>query len=468
MENIHEAERSRQQLFSNDAAQVLQTQIAGRAPLAHVKTYGCQQNVADGERLKGMLQKMGYAFTDFKEEADLIIFNTCAVREHAQDRVFGNIGALKRLKIKNPQLIIAVCGCMTEQQAVSEKIRKSYPFVNIVFGTHMLHKLPEIVYTTLTEDKRVFLNGGESSDIFEGIPVKREGKTRAFVTVMYGCNNFCSFCIVPYVRGREKSRKPENIYNEVKQLVESGYKEITLLGQNVNSYGQGLKENVNFSGLLKQLDSIEGDFRLRFMTSHPKDATKELFDTMANSRHIPHHIHLPLQSGNDQILKVMNRKYDRDKYLSLVRYARRVMPDICFTSDIIVGFPGEDYSQFQDTLSAVEQIGYVSIFTFIYSVRPGTKASEMADPVPHTDKTRWLAELLQVQEKTVSEYTQTLIGKTIRVLVEGRNERSGLLAGRTPGYMMVEFTGGDECIDKFVHVKITKAYKSTLWGEMLL
>lgn len=466
MEKIQEAGRQSQQLFSNDIETILQSKGCIK-PLARVKTYGCQQNAADGEKIKGMLSEMGYEFTDENENADLIIFNTCAVREHAQDRIFSNIGELKRLKAKKPGLIIAVCGCMTEQEEVSEKIRRSYPFVNIVFGTHMLHRFPEILYTALTEDKRVFLNGGETKEIYEGIPVRREGSTRAFVTVMYGCNNFCSFCIVPHVRGREKSRKSEDVYNEVKELVDAGYKEITLLGQNVNSYGKNLEEQINFSGLLRRLDSIDGDFRIRFMTSHPKDASKELFDTMAGSRHIPHHIHLPLQSGNSQILKEMNRKYDREQYLSLIKYARQVMPDICFTSDIIVGFPGETYEQFKDTISAVAEVSYASIFTFIYSKRPGTKAAGLEDNIAHTEKTRWFAELLQVQEKTVSEYTKKQIGKKVRVLVEGRNEKTKLLSGRTPGFMVVEFSGGDELIDQFVEVEITKAYKSTLWGELL-
>lgn len=467
MEKVHVAERTKQQLFSMDIAEIMRARVTGRQPLARVQTYGCQQNVADGEKIKGMLYEMGFDFTEEDAMADVIIFNTCAVREHAQERVFGMIGKLKHLKAKNPELLIAVCGCMTEQQEVSDKIKNSYPFVNIVFGTHMLHRLPEILFTALTEDRRVFLRGGESNEIYEGIPTKRDGNSRAWVTVMYGCNNYCSFCIVPHVRGREKSRQPDDIYDEVKSLVEAGYKEITLLGQNVNSYGKTLREDINFAGLLRLLDTIDGDFRIRFMSSHPKDASIELFDTMAQSRHIPHYFHLPLQSGNDQILKTMNRQYDREKYLSLVRNARQVMPDISFTSDIIVGFPGETYEQFQDTLSVVAQVGYISLFTFIYSSRPGTRAAEMEDLVTHKEKTTWYAELLRVQEQTVSEYTRQLIGKTARVLVEGRNAKTGLLSGRTESFMVVEFPGGDHLIDEFTTVKITKAYKSTLWGEQI-
>lgn len=458
---------SQQALFSGDVKELMYARLQNRAPLAYVRTYGCQQNVADGEKIKGMLQEMGFAFTAEPEEADFIIFNTCAIREHAEDRVFGNVGALKNIKRKNPKLMVAVCGCMMEQEKVAEHIKSTFPFVNIVFGTHVIHRLPEMLYLYLTEDKRVFLRGEEQKEVLEGVPVKRDGKFKAWVTVMYGCDNFCSYCIVPFVRGREKSRKPAEIYREFKQLVEEGYKEITLLGQNVNSYGKGLAEEINFAGLLKLLDGIDGDYRIRFMTSHPKDASKELFDVMANSRHIPHYIHLPFQSGNNKVLKAMNRSYTRERYVSLMEYARSVMPDISFTSDVIVGFPGETYAEFQDTLSLVQEMRYTSLFTFIFSSRDGTKAALLEDPVPHEEKTGWFAELLKTQEPIAAEICRSMTGTTQRVLVESRGEKSGKLTGRTNSTIIVEFDGPDTLIGQFINVKITSARNWVLDGETI-
>lgn len=435
------------------------------APMAYVRTYGCQQNVSDGEKIKGLLAQMGFEFTESDNEADLIIFNTCAVREHAEDRVFGNIGALKNLKRRKPGLIIGVCGCMTEQQQVAERLQKTFPFVNMVFGTHVLHRLPEMLYQVLADSQRIMLLGHEEKSIREDIPVRRDGRSRAWVTAMYGCDNFCSYCIVPYVRGREKSRHPDNIYSECKELVDSGYKEITLLGQNVNSYGKGLSEQVNFAQLLARLDSIEGDFRLRFMTSHPKDASKELFDVMASSRHIPHHIHLPFQSGNDRVLKEMNRMYDKEKYLSLITYARQVMPDISFTSDVIVGFPGETYEEFCDTLTLIKEVGFVNLFTFIYSPRPGTKAADMPDPISHEEKTKWFAELLRVQEEIAVRGCEKLVSSRQRVLVEERDGKSGLLSGRTASSLVVLFPGDDSLIGEFTDVEIKESRGWSLRGE---
>lgn len=459
------AQRAQQLLYSAEVAEMMKVRAGNKAPLALVKTYGCQQNVADGEKIKGMLAEMGFDFTEAEEDADFIIFNTCAVREHAEDRVYGNIGALKHAKRRKPSLLIAICGCMMEQEQAAERIRKSFPHVNIVFGTHVLHRLPELLHTNLLNSKRVFLRGEEANEVVEGLPVRRDGTSRAWLTVMYGCDNFCSYCIVPYVRGREKSRKPQDIYQEFVSLVEAGYKEITLLGQNVNSYGKGLAEEINFSGLLKMLDSVEGDYRLRFMTSHPKDATTELFDTIANSKHIPHFIHLPVQSGNNRVLGAMNRKYDREKYLSLVRYAKEVMPDIRITSDIIVGFPGETYEEFQDTLRLIEEVQYTSLFTFIYSPRTGTAAQKMEDPVPYEEKSRWFSEMLKVQEAIAAKRCADMVGQTCRVLVEERGQKSGLLSGRTAGSIIVEFPGEDDLIGEFVNVKITKARNWILCGE---
>ena len=436
----------------------------GERPLAFVRTYGCQQNVADGEKIKGLLEQMGFGFTESPEDASFVLFNTCAVREHAEDRVFGNVGALKNQKRRRPDMVIAVCGCMTEQAQAADRLRKSFPFVDMVFGTGAIHRLPELMLDVLTQSKRAFLQGCQEEARLEGLPIRRDGKSRAWVTAMYGCDNFCSYCIVPYVRGREKSREPGAVLAECQGLVEAGYKEITLLGQNVNSYGKGLPSPTNFAGLLRELDKIPGDSRLRFMTSHPKDASEELFQVMAESRHIPHHIHLPFQSGNDRVLSEMNRRYTREKYLSLIRAARRLMPDITFTSDVIVGFPGETYQEFQDTLSLIREVEFVNLFTFIYSPRAGTKAAGMPDPISHKEKTEWFAELLRVQEEIAARNCQKLVGSRQRVLVESQNEKTGLLQGRTPGSLTVDFPGGPEKVGGFAQVEVTEARGWALRG----
>lgn len=461
------AERSRQAAFSADAAELWSVRVMGKTPMACVRTYGCQQNVADGEKIKGMLYEMGFDFTEDETKADFILFNTCAIREHAENRIYGNVGALKNVKQQNPAVIIAVCGCMMEQERVSEQIKKSYPYVNLVFGTHVLHKLPEMLYEVLHSGRRVFRRGEEQKEIIEGIPVRRDGKSRAYLTIMYGCNNFCSFCIVPYVRGREKSRRPEDIEREFRGLVEDGYKEITLLGQNVNSYGKGLPEDINFAGLLRRLDSVTGDYRIRFMTSHPKDATPELFDVMAQSHHIPHYIHLPFQSGNDRVLREMRRVYDRERYLSVVNYAKSVMPDISITSDVIVGFPGETYEEFRDTVSLVKEVGYTSLFTFIFSSREGTKAAGMEDPVSHEEKVKWFQELTREQESIAAARCTEEVGKTLRVLVEEERGKTGRLLGRTEGFVIVEFDGEDGLVGTFADVKITNAKNWILEGETI-
>lgn len=447
--------------------QIMQVRKRGEKPLAMVHTYGCQQNAADGERMKGMLREMGFSFTDSPDEADLVLFNTCAVREHAEDRVFGNVGALKNQKRRHPGMIIALCGCMMEQEHVAERIKKSFPYVNLVFGTHVIHRFPELLLKTLTDSERVFERGDESPDqqIPEGLPIVRESDSRAFVTVMYGCNNFCSYCIVPYVRGRERSREPDRIVEECRELIAQGYKEITLLGQNVNSYGKTLSQPISFSELLRRIDAIDGDYRLRFMTSHPKDATRELMDTMAGSRHIAHHLHLPFQSGNDRILREMNRHYDREKYLSLVRYAKEKMPDLSLTSDVIVGFPGETYEEFCDTLSLIREVGFTSLFTFIYSPRKGTRAAQMPDPVSHEEKARWMGQLLKTQEEIAAARCASMVGQTVRVLVEERNEKNGLLSGRTEGSVIVEFPGEDALLGQFCAVTITQARNWMLRGQ---
>lgn len=453
--------------FMQDVAELMKIRARGDVPMAYVRTYGCQQNVADGERIKGILAEMGFNFTDEAENADFILFNTCAIREHAEDRVFGNVGALKNVKRRHPSVMIAVCGCMTEQEHIAQRLKRSFPFVDIVFGTHMMHRLPEMIYTAISDSKRVFLRGGEENTIHEEIPVRRDGTSRAWVTVMLGCDNFCSYCIVPYVRGREKSREPDAIYNEFKSLVEAGYKEITLLGQNVNSYGKGLETPINFAELLRRLDSIDGDYRIRFMTSHPKDASHELFDVIANSRHIPHFVHLPVQSGNDRVLKEMNRHYDREKYISLINYAKKVMPDVSFTSDIIVGFPGETYDEFKDTLSLIKEVEYTNLFTFIYSPREGTRAAKMPDPITHKEKAEWFGELLRTQEEIANARGQRMIGRKERVLVEEIDEKTGLLSGRTDGGLVVLFAGDSKLVGQFAHTEITEAKGLMLKGILL-
>ncbi len=450
--------------YLEDVAELMKTRVGGRVPLAYVRTYGCQQNVADSEKIKGILALMGFSFTDGPENADFVLFNTCAVREHAEDRVFGNVGALKNNKRRNPNLLIAVCGCMTEQEHVAQRLKESFPFVDIVFGTNMIHRLPELMYNAIVGSRRVFAQGGEAPGILEGLPVLRDNGARAWVTVMTGCDNFCSYCIVPYVRGREQSREPEAVYQECKELVQAGCKEITLLGQNVNSYGKGLREPVNFVQLLRRLDGIDGDYRIRFMTSHPKDASEELFDLMAGSRHIPHCIHLPFQSGNDRVLREMNRKYNREQYLSLIRYARRVMPEISFTSDVIVGFPGETYEEFQDTLSLIKEVEFANLFTFIYSPRKGTKAAAMPDPVSHKEKTEWFAELLRVQEEIAARRGRGMVGTCERVLVEEWDGKSQLLSGRTAGGLVVLFPGDNSLVGRFVETEITEAKGLQLKG----
>lgn len=455
--------------YTNDVAQLMLARARGIVPLALVHTYGCQQNVADGEKLKGQLAQMGFSFTDIEDEADLIIFNTCAVREHAEDRVFGNVGALKNVKQRNPSLIIALCGCMMEQEHVAERIRKSYPFVNLVFGTHVIHRLPELLFTTLSGGHRVFERGDDSEDkqIVEGLPVYRDTGMKAWLTVMYGCDNFCSYCVVPYVRGRERSRTPKAIFEEFSGLVQAGYKDITLLGQNVNSYGKNLDEPVNFSQLLQMLDTVEGDYRIRFMTSHPKDATHELVDTIANGNHISHHLHLPFQSGNNRVLKEMNRGYTREEYLAFVDYAREKIPDISISSDIIVGFPGETFEEFQDTVDLIKIVGFTSLYTFIYSPRVGTRAAKIPDPVCAGEKSKWLTLLCDEQERIAAQRGPSMIGSTQRVLVEERNEKKGLLTGRTDGNIIVDFAGGEQLIGNFAMVKITAARNWILNGETI-
>ena len=464
---ISKEELDKQKEYTALAKALIETRFEGKAPKAFVHTYGCQGNVSDGERLQGMLQQIGYTFTDDVKKADLVLYNTCAIREHAEDRIFGNVGALKQYKKSNPNLIIALCGCMMQQERVAEKIKKSYPFVDLLFGTHVSYKLPEFVYKCLSSGKRVFDITDSDGNIVEGLPIKRDGTFKAWVPIMYGCNNFCSYCIVPYVRGRERSRDFDAVMNEVKQLVSEGYKEITLLGQNVNSYNKNLSEDKRFPALLKAISELEGDFIIRFMTSHPRDCTKELLDVMASSDKIAKHLHLPFQSGNDRVLKEMNRHYDRKKYLDLIEYAYEIMPELSITSDVIVGFPGETYEEFKDTLSLLEKVRFTSLFTFIFSPRPGTKAYDMADEIPAEEKSRWFRELTALQEKIAGERTAKMKGRVYNVLVEGKSKTEGLLSGRTGGNVIIEFMGDESLIGSFASVKVTNPKTWVVYGEYL-
>lgn len=467
IKKVSEEELKTQKQFAHKVNELTSKRYSSK-PLACVVTYGCQQNVADSEHIKGMLETMGYGFTEERTQAKLIIFNTCAVREHAEDRVFGNVGALKKYKLANPDVVIALCGCMMQQQHIAEKIKKSFPFVDLVFGTHVVYKVPELIYTALTRKKRVFELPDVDGVIAEGIPVKRDNDKKAWIPIMYGCNNFCSYCIVPYVRGRERSREVEDVVKEFKALVDEGYKEITLLGQNVNSYGKDLEPRVTFSQLLRTLNELDGDFRIRFMTSHPKDCTKELIETMAECDKVATHLHLPFQSGNDRVLKAMNRSYTREKYLSLINYAKELMGDeLSITSDIIVGFPGETYEEFCDTKSLVEEIKATSLFTFIYSPRKGTPAAEMDDPVPYEEKSKWMRELLALQERISGEQMALHKGKVFKCFVYGKGKQGdNYLAARTDGNLIIEFVGDEGLIGTFQKIKVTEPLTYVMLGEL--
>ena len=434
-------------------------QEKGITPLAFVDTYGCQQNEADSERIRGMLRESGYAMTDTEEGADCIVLNTCAIREHAEQRVFGNVGALVHTKRRHEGQKIFLCGCMMGQEHVAKKIKSSYTHVDGVFNPHQLWRFPELLQSVLKTGKRVFAVEDEPGNIAEGIPVVRQNTLKAWVSIMYGCNNFCSYCIVPYVRGRERSRRPEEIVKEVKELIAQGYKDITLLGQNVNSYGKDLSLGIDFADLIGTLAELDGDFWLRFMTSHPKDATKKLFDVMASHPKIAKQFHLPFQSGNDRVLKEMNRRYTSAQYLELVDYGRSVMPGLILTSDVIVGFPGETEEEFEDTIKLIERVRYDALFTFIYSPRKGTPAAEMPDPATKQDKNRRFDKLVATQNRISEEIHRSYIGKTVKVLVDGRE--GDVLTSRTEGGHLVRFSGDDSLFGQFVQVTITDC---TTWS----
>lgn len=437
----------------------------GKQLRAYTHTFGCQQNEADTERIRGMLREMGYEMTDDVDNADFILFNTCAVREHAEDRAFGNIGSLSHLKKRRPEVIIALCGCMAQQEKNVEKIKKSYPQVSLLFGTHALWRFPSLLYRVLTGEKRVFDIGGED-DIAEGLPVLRAQGPKAWLSIMYGCNNFCTYCIVPYVRGRERSRRPEEIEKELRELVAAGYKEITLLGQNVNSYGKDLGLDIDFADLLRRLNAVPGDFWLRFMTSHPKDASPRLFDAMAECDKVAKQLHLPFQSGSDEILRRMNRRYTAAEYRELIADARAKMPDITLSSDIIVGFPGETEEDFEQTLQLVEDVQFDLLFTFLYSPRTGTPAASYEDNATPQEKQHRFERLLKVQDDIVAKRQAAYQGKTLRLLVDGTAKGPDYpYTARTEGNLLVCVRGEGIEIGSFIEATIEKTSLRCLFAQ---
>ena len=448
------------------AAERINNNLSSRKPAYFIETYGCQMNEHDSEKIAGILESCGYVPSESKAGANIIFFNTCCVRDHAEKKVFGNIGALKKAKDEDPSLIIGVCGCMMQQKAVADKLFKRFPYLDMVFGTNELHMLPNLLEKVL-EGERVELVRDMEGEIAEGLPVKRVEGVSQFVTIMYGCNNFCSYCIVPYVRGRERSRSVKSIVAEVEALSKEGAKEVTLLGQNVNSY-YSEDENADFPALLRAVCKVEAIERVRFMTSHPKDLSDELIRVMAEEAKACHHIHLPVQSGSDRILKLMNRHYDRKKYLSIVEKLNSTVPDAELTTDIIVGFPGETEEDFEQTLELVKEVGYSAAYTFKYSPRTGTKAAEMPDQIPDDVKKDRLKRLNDVVAEGLKRGNDKYIGKEGVVLVEGCDRRGEPMAfGKLPSFKMVYFPGDESLIGTMQNVRITGTAKNSLMGELI-
>ncbi|MBQ7868066.1 MAG: tRNA (N6-isopentenyl adenosine(37)-C2)-methylthiotransferase MiaB [Clostridia bacterium] len=431
----------------------------------HIVTYGCQMNAHDSEKLAGMLIQMGMTEAADRRDADLVLFNTCCVRDNAERRALGNVTWLKEIKKDKPELIIGVCGCMVQQPQMAERILKQYRFIDLAFGTHNLHRLPTLLLNLLTKRTRVVSISDQENLIAEGLPVKRLNAHHAYITIMYGCDNFCSYCIVPYVRGRERSRKMADILHEAEGLLESGVQEIMLLGQNVNSYGNGSEGRETFPGLLRELDRL-GVPRIRFMTSHPKDLSDELIDVMANSSHICNHLHLPVQSGSNEILRLMNRRYTREDYLRKVEKLRAAVPGIGLTTDLIVSFPGETEAQFEDTCSLVREVGYDAAFTFIYSPREGTQAAKMDGRIPEEESSRRIEKLIREVEASTARVHQSMIGKDEMVLVEGLSKRDpNKISGKGTRGITVTLDGSAEDIGRIIPVTITSAAVNTLRGE---
>ncbi len=436
------------------------------SPKAHVQSFGCQLNFCDGEKYKGILHDLGYELTDTPEDADVILFNACAVRAHAESRVIGRLGALKPLYEKNPRLVVGLCGCMAEEQEVRDLLKKSYPFVRLVLGAGAMERLPESLLSVYQGQKHAeALEFAGLPD--EALPTVRESGFQASVPVMYGCNNFCTYCIVPYVRGRERSRTPKAIEAEVRQLIAQGYKEILLLGQNVNSYGRGLDAPTDFPALLRRLDAIEGDYIIRFMSSHPKDATPELIDTMLQSVHIEHHLHLPVQCGSNTVLKAMNRSYTIEKYLDLIRYAREKSPVFGFSSDLIVGFPTETDADFEETMHIIEEVKYDNLYTFIYSPRAGTPAAKMEQVSTQEQIAARMSRLLAKQREISEAWNARFLNQTVRMLAEKRDPETGLLLGKTREGLVIEAPGTAEDVGKLLHLRVTGVKNWALSGEII-
>ncbi|MEG6522416.1 tRNA (N6-isopentenyl adenosine(37)-C2)-methylthiotransferase MiaB [Desulfotomaculum sp. 1211_IL3151] len=439
----------------------------GEGKFAYIQSFGCQMNERDSESLAGMLEDLGYSPTDTQEKADIIILNTCCVRETAESKVFGLLGRLRKRKVAKPDLILAVCGCMPQQEAAAKRIRHSFPFVDLIFGTHNIHELPRMIHQVQENHEAILEVWATEKGIEENIPVKRKDKLKAWVTIMYGCNNFCTYCIVPYVRGRERSRQPEEIVNEIKALVQEGFKEVTLLGQNVNSYGKEFADHYRFADLLLALDKIAGLERIRFMTSHPRDFDQRLIDVIASTKKVCEHYHLPAQAGSNRILKLMNRGYTREHYLELIRKIKEAVPNASITADLMVGFPGETEADFEDTLDLVKLVRYDSAFTFVYNLRTGTPAAKM-EQVPEEVKSERIQRLIEMQGQISLENNQQEEGRMLEVLVEGETKTNpDLLAGRTRTNKLVVFRGDIKLIGKLVQVKITKGRPNLLEGELV-
>lgn len=441
--------------------------IANKGKRAFVITLGCQQNEADSERIRGILSSLGYELTDDEKIADIIIVNTCAIREHAEKRALSIIGRYKHNKTANPDTIVGVCGCMPAQEHRAYQLKHSYHYVDFVFGTGSLHRLPEFVLNALNKGKRMFVEDAKKPQIAEGLPIVRESAHRAWVSIMYGCNNFCTYCIVPYVRGRERSRLPENIIAEVKELVENGYKDITLLGQNVNSYGKELEAGTNVAYLMREIAKLDGEFWLHLMTSHPKDASDDLIDALGASENIANTFHLPLQSGSSEILKRMNRHYDIEKYMSIIKKLKAKNPGIVLTTDIIVGFPGETDEDFEKTLDVIREVEYDSVYSFIFSPRKGTPAYEMQDQIPDEIKKIRFEKLTEVQNEISKAKNEAMIGKTIKALVDGKSKNNDqIYTSRTEGNKIIHFESDKDYTGQFIKLKITRADTFALFGEI--
>lgn len=454
------------QEFERISLDMLRSELADRNMRYTIETYGCQMNVRDSEIIAGMLDAVGMKSTEDRSEADLILFNTCCVRDHAEKRLLGNIGALRPLKEAKPGLVIGVCGCMMQQKEVAEKLYRRFPFVDIIFGTHMLDRLPDMLKTVFSGE-RVLAVSADDIHITEGLPSHRPGGSSAFVNIMYGCNNYCTYCIVPYVRGPERSRTPASILDEIRSLAASGYSEITLLGQNVNSYGLDRKDDTTFPELLKQVSEVDGIRRIRFMTSHPKDLSDELIRAIATLPNVCHHVHLPVQSGSNSILRRMNRKYTREQYLAIVKKLHEAIPDVELTTDIIVGFPGETEEDFLETMSLVADVGYAAAFTFKYSPRQGTSAAKMSEQISEKEKQDRLQRLNALQLEMTQKNNEKYIGVSGEVLVEGCEEKGERLAfGKFSNFKMVYFPGTPDLIGTYQRVVVERTRRNSLVGRM--